>query len=430
MPKKAQFSPAQTTKNERETKLGQLLAAANKRYGPGLVERSENANTSYLLRRPTGVISIDIATAGGWPAGAPNVLVGPDGAGKDYLLWRTAAEVQRLYGEDFCMACYFTEFKPDKMYMKQLCGFQVAFSEIELEELDITRHAMNRPGLSAGELDYYRRQIGTFIPIFGLSADHGFDEVFNFVDANICQIVAVNSIGSMQTEAKEATDSFEDFAQQRNEATLLSKAMPKFSMYLNRGSREPAEDEKKAKGGAKEKNGAKEKARVNETTLLLVNQVRSTDAAARPMKGRPIQDKDRYKTAANAWSLKHHKAIELFLHNGPRIYDEGVKPPLILGRKKQWELTKGKLGTHEGIKGEFDYFFGFGADVLGDLLNTAIGLGVVAQDGTWIKYNEDGFKLMAQGGARALEILRKTPELVDHLRTRCFQESEILCRHV
>jgi RecA/RadA recombinase len=394
---------------DRNAKIDRIITDSAKEHGEGCVVRAEHTFASYTLRRPTGILSLDIAMAGGWPAAAPNVLVGPDGVGKDYLLWRTMAETQRLYGDDFCGACYFTEFKPDKLYMKDYCGLQIAFSEDELADLDLARHAAGSDPLSAADLDHYRRQIGTFIPVYGISADHGFDKVFDFVETNYFQIVAVNSIGSLQTEAKEKTGSFEEFAQQRNEAMLLSKAMPKFSMYLNRRD---------------------EFSRPNETTLILVNQVRSKDAAAKPfMKGRVPQDKDNYKTASNAHALKHHKAIELFMHNGARIIEEDTTPAVILGRKKTWELTKGKLGTHEGIKGEFSYFFGEGADVYGDLLNTAVALGVIDQAGSWYSFDSADHKFKVNSQAKAQAVLRKEPEMVSEIRTLCFRTSGTMCRH-
>lgn len=408
-PDKGEPIPMPSAK-DREAKINHIIAGAAKAHGEGCVMRAEHSFASYTLRRPTGIISLDIAMAGGWPAAAPNVLVGPDGVGKDYLLWRTMAETQRIYGNDFCAACYFTEFKPDKLYMKDYCGLQIAFSEDELADLDLARRAAGGEPLSNEDLDHYRRQLGTFIPIYGISADHGFDKVFDFVETNYFQIIAVNSIGSLQTEAKEKTESFEEFAQQRNEAMLLSKVMPKFSMYLNR--RDPF-------------------SRPNETTLILVNQVRSKDAAAKSfMKGRVPQDKDNYKTASNAHALKHHKAIELFMHNGARIYEENATPPHILGRKKTWELTKGKLGTHEGIRGEFSYFFGEGADVYGDLLNTAVALGVIDQGGSWFSYSDDpAYEFKVNSTAKAQEHLRKHPELVDHIRTQCFRVAGTVCRH-
>lgn len=395
------------TAEDRAKAIDRVVSEAAGLYGPGRVELSENTHASYLLRRPTGILSLDLALAGGFPAAAPSVLVGPEGVGKDYLLWRTAAETQRIYGEDFLMACYFTEFKPDKLYMKNMCGFQIAFSETEIEELDRARRDKGQRSLSAQEVDHYRHKIGDFIAIYGVSADHGFDQLFELIRTNFCQLVAVNSIGFMQTEAKEATDSYEEFPQQRNEAMLLSKALPQYAMYLNQ----------------KDQWG-----RPNETSLILVNQVRSKDNAQRPMKGRMPQEKDGYKTAANAWALKHGKAIELFLHQGPRIVDKTSDPPLALGRKKQWELTKGKLGTHEGIRGEFDYFFGYGADLEGDLLNVAIGMGLIEQSGAWYTYSNGSFQLKAQGIHNASDILRNDTDLVQHLREQCLITAEISCR--
>lgn len=403
----AEFDPKKVAA-ARQASLDKIITEAAKKHGPGCVERAENTNCSYLLRRPTGLISLDIAMAGGWPAAAPSVLVGPDGAGKDYMLWRTAAESQRLYGQDFCMACYFTEFKPDKLYMKDRCGFQIAFSEDEIEELDRARVSNGKPSLNAQAIDHYRHQIGNFLPIFGLSADHGFDLVFDFLEQNYCQIVAVNSIGFLQTEAKEDTDSFEEFAQQRNEATLLNKALPKFAMYMNR----------------KSVNG-----RPNETSLILVNQVRSKDAAGARPPGRVAQEKDSYKTAANAWALKHGKAIELFLHNGKKIWDLESKPPYALGRIKEWEITKGKLGTHEGIRGEFNYFYGEGADIIGDLADLCLSLGII-EGSSWYSYDSDGFKFKTQGMPRLLEVIRHDIELQQHLRMRCYQETGTICRHL
>jgi RecA/RadA recombinase len=412
MPKKAAKSkPAREASlaigmslDERRARIEKLLAASEKTYGPGCVQVASKTNMSYLLRRPTGIMSLDLALAGGFPASAPSVIVGPDGAGKDYLLWRTAAETQRIYGEDFCMAVYFTEFRPDKRYMKDYCGLQIAFSEEELLELDQARQSKKLPGLTADELDHYRNQVGEFISIVGISADQGFDQIFEFLDANTCQIVAVNSIGFLQTEAKESVDSFEEFAQRSSEATLLSKALPKFAMYLNRGS--------------------------NETSLMLLNQVRSNDTPKRAMPGRPVLDRDQYKTAANAWALKHGKAIELMLHNGAKVYDGDPKNGVVLGRKKQWELTKGKLGTHEGIKGEFNYFYGEGADIAGDLIATAVSLNVIEMSGSWLTFPDKKFGFRCQGEPKAVALLNKPDngELVNALRDACFQAADVTFR--
>ena len=71
------------TAAERNAAINGIIDRAAELHGPGCVERAEKTHSSYLLRRPTGITSLDIAMAGGWPAAAPSVLVGPDGAGKD-----------------------------------------------------------------------------------------------------------------------------------------------------------------------------------------------------------------------------------------------------------------------------------------------------------------------------------------------------------
>ena len=88
-----------------------VMSTVNDTLGIQAVQMASELTSSYVLRRLTGVPRLDIALAGGWPAGAVSVLCGPEGAGKDFLLWRTAARCQAIYGEDFSMAIMLTEFK-------------------------------------------------------------------------------------------------------------------------------------------------------------------------------------------------------------------------------------------------------------------------------------------------------------------------------
>lgn len=389
---------------EKKARLSAVTAKLNKGFGRTVIQQAGDMSCSYLLRRPTGILSLDIALGGGIPASAPVVIVGPDGAGKDYMLWRIAAETQKIYGDDFAMAVYFTEFLPDKKYMKDKCGLKIAMSEAELDEEDAARQASGLPALTEEERAHYREQVGSIYIISGVTAEHGFDAVMDYVESNSCQIVAVNSIGFLQTEAKEDQESFTDFAQQRNEAILLSKFAPKLSMYLNRGF----VDER------------------NETSIILINQVRSKDNQGPRMPGRPVQDRDKYRPAAEAHAMKHGKAIELMIHNGKKHYDESIGQ--IVGREKNWEITKGKLGTHEGIRGTFDYFYDFGADTLGDLVKTCKALGVL-EGTTWLSYDDKEFGFKANGEDRARQHIQDTPGLVEKLRSACLTAAKVVCRY-
>lgn len=366
--------------------------------GPVLVTAS-HANCSYTLRRPTGVLSLDIALGGGFPASAPSVIVGPEGVGKDYLLWKTAGEVQRLYGDEFAMAVYFTEFMPDKGQMR-MAGLQVGYSDTEIEDLRALRASQGRPELTAEEVKELKAQTGNIALIAGVPAEEGFDILADILASGTCQIIAVNSIGFLQTAAKEATDSFADFAQQRNEAMLLTKVAPKFAMLLNNISVR------------------------NETSVLLINQVRAKDGAVN-VRGRAATDRDRYKAAAQSMALRHGLAIEVSLYRGSPIYYEATKE--YLGRDVKWELTKGKLGTHDGLRGEYTYLYADGIDSASDVLATAERLGLIKRSGSWFEYPSLGIKTQGSEGFRFK--LRNDPELMERIRGECLNASKINYRY-
>lgn len=366
--------------------------------GPVLVTAS-HANCSYTLRRPTGVLSLDIGLGGGFPASAPSVIVGPEGVGKDYLLWKTAGEVQRLYGDDFAMAVYFTEFMPDKGQMR-MAGLQVGYSDAEVEDLVLLRASQGRPALTAAEIAGLKHQVGDIALIAGVPAEEGFDILNDILASGTCQIIAVNSIGFLQTAAKEATDSFADFAQQRNEAMLLTKVAPKFAMLLNNLSVR------------------------NETSVLLINQVRAKDGAVN-VRGRVAGDRDRYKAAAQSMALRHGLAIEVSLYRGSAIYDEGAKE--YLGRDVKWETTKGKLGTHDGIRGEYTYLYDGGIDAASDVIAVAEKLGLIKRNGSWFEYPTLGIKTQGSEGLRYK--LRNDPELSARIRNECLVASKVDFRY-
>lgn len=409
--KPAGFRPSPSTESK-ESKLARLdvvTANINKKAGYAAVKEAHETEALYTLRRPTGITSLDIALAGGFPASAPSVIVGPDGAGKDFLLWTIAAQTQEIYGKDFAMACYFTEFLPDKKYMKDKCGLKIGMSEKELDEEDHARAQAGRPLMTAEERAHYAEQVGRFYVIAGVTAEEGFDSILDYIKSNACQIVAVNSIGFLQTEAKDEQETFKDFAQRSSEAILISKFLPNLAMTLNR---DVSLHER------------------NETTVLLINQVRANDAPPRTVPGRPQLDKDKYKPASAAWSLKHGKAIELTIHNGGVHFDEDTKK--VVGRAKNWEITKGKLGTHENIRGSFDYFYDEGVDLISDLIECCKVLGIFEVAGSWISYTSPDKKYVipnTNGDTRMRRELLNSMEFYEHLRARCFDAAGVVYRH-
>lgn len=387
----------------RKKRLEDLITSCNAKHADGrgapVIMRASDANCSYLLRRPTGVIDLDIALGGGFPASAVSIIVGPEGVGKDHLLWKTCGKTQEIYGDEFAMAVYFTEFKPDKAQMRH-AGLRIAYSEAEIAEFAAQRAELGQPPYTDEELAELRDQVGQIAIVAGVDAETGFDILGEFLESNTCQIIAVNSIGFLQTTAKEEKDSFKEFAQRSSEAILLTKVTPRFAMMMNRlGSS-------------------------NETAIILINQVRGADAK-RTMPGRQVQEKDKYQPAVKVHSMRHGMAIELSLHKGsPVLYDERSKEAG--GREIYYELTKGKLGTHDGIKGKYTFLFSNGIQRAESLFAACLRYEVFEVSGSYYTFSHPtlGFR-SANGQERVRYMIMNVDGLAEALEEACFKAAGV-----
>lgn len=396
------------TRKERLADMKKLISATNTGAGHMLVKMANHQSVSYLLRRPTGIPSLDLALAGGFPASSTSVIAGPDGAGKDYLVWRMVAEQQKLYGDEFAMVIYQTEFPLDKRFAREFCGVEIGFTDEELDEIDEALVDNGLEPFSEEKRKEYKRQVGDIYVIQGGSAEEAFDEILDYTAVGACQLIIVNSIGFLETEAKLAVDSLSDHPQQRSEASLLKRFCTSLSNILNRGL----------------DHGTTQ----NETTIILVDQVRAKDGAS--LAGRRfIQDRDKYRSASGAWALKHGKACEIILHKGRVIRNEKDKSAPPLGREINWEITKGKLGTHDLKRGSFYFLFEGGADVVTDLIGLCREYDVIETRGAWYYYETKDISVKANGEVAFRKKIEGDPVLADLLTNACLRAAQIAFRH-
>lgn len=399
--------------DDRAKKLSLLKVQADK-GGYHLVS-AEESDTSYYLRRPFGITSLDLKLKGGLPAGTPCVISGPDGAGKDLLLWMLCAEQQRLHGDDFAAMIYLTEFKMDKAFMKDICGFQVGFTDTEIQELNELREKTGLPPLTEEEEAHYKHQVGHVELIEPPNAEKGFNAVVDGLNLGIFHIIAVNSLGNLDTSAKQKAEDFEDFAQQASSATLLAKFMPRCKSALNAPLRD-------IDGHVMLDDN--DKPRRNETLLVFTDQVRSDREA--PTNTKDKRERTKYKSANGSWALRHDKAIELQIHMGAKIRENNAESKFsLVGTERDYEVVKGKFGVHEGIRGSFPVINGIGVDRALDLLRVALDCGVIQRAGAYYSY--DGQRV--QGEANAVKWLRDDLTFFE-VRDSCFEAHEILYRHV
>ena len=101
--------------------------AINKGMKYSRMADTEDVSNTYLLRRPSGIMQLDVDTGGGLPAGGINYISGPDGSGKTWLLYNYFATHQRLYGEEASICYVPVEFLPDYKFMR-LCGCIIALT--------------------------------------------------------------------------------------------------------------------------------------------------------------------------------------------------------------------------------------------------------------------------------------------------------------
>lgn len=78
MPKKSEDNKADMSSSERKQMVKALINKINREAKSVVVRIAEEAPSTYYLRRPCGVMQLDIDTGGGLPAGAFSTIAGPD----------------------------------------------------------------------------------------------------------------------------------------------------------------------------------------------------------------------------------------------------------------------------------------------------------------------------------------------------------------
>jgi len=361
--------------SERRKKLENVVEDINRKI-PGAISFAEDTDGSFILRRPTGILSLDNALRGGFPKGIIEIIGEPN-IGKTALVCKTAVEVQNNYKENSCIGIIAIE-KFDKKFWKDL-GLKIAFSD---EEIKYMEEGLGRK-LTETEYSQYKEQVGEIVISPALTVEDALEVCLGMVKSKLFQLIIVDSIGAVVTDAQ-------------NEKTL---------------------DEKTYGGIAGPMGTFVNKVNLlNEnTTILIVNQLRDNLKMKNPYD-------DPYKEAGG-WALKHAKLVSLRMTRGEQIKKKVQTNDLIIGRYVNWVIKKGKGGTPEGSKGSYPFYKGkygytLGIDTVQDIILTGVEYDVIEKAGAWFSF--DGEKL-GQGLEEATENLRKTPKKVEEIVSKVWE---------
>jgi len=330
--------------------------------GAAKISNMSEVSAPFLTRLPTGILSLDLALKGGFPAGSMHQLFGPDGAGKDFLSNLIIAQIQKDYGEKANIAWMSFGYKPDIPFM-EMCGIDTEVGNLMFIDIG-SEEALEQPAESL------------------LTA------MLDLIRSNKFQLMVINELGSGETKDNVKKGLHED-AKIATWASLMATFCQKFYSAM----RTPDEDNNP-----------------NKTCVLMINPVRA-NIDARSAKYFPYSQ-------GGGYALKHAKAVDLHLRVGSTVKTGGVK----VGKEIKWKISKGKHGISEGAEGGYVFMFNQGVDLLQDLVNTAKSLGLIKNSGP-VYYVLDHEEKIKGGVNGVIEFLKKFPVICEEVREAVLKEA-------
>lgn len=380
--------------------------------GKAQVRLASELHSAYTLRRPSGILGLDIGLGGGFHAGGGIQIFGQESVGKTHLAYRVGAQVQKNYGDEAAILIYSTEIKPDKGFARQ-AGLCVGYTDSEIKEYEIIREAQGSPPFTKEEKLDLKKQIGDVVVSVAETADVGLATVLDALEMGGFHLIIIESLGALLTKAQEERDVGD--MKVGGTAGLITdfqnKMYPYFMMEREDGS-------------------------TTETTIIGINQARARIGYV----GRGSNTKP----AADAYAWKHGQLASIELSRGADIRSEAQGP--VIGKDIKWKLVKGKAGTHDGKRGAFRYFhiqrsepvlwsdveqfWLGGVDVNTEAVETGRDLGLIEVAGAWLSWKEGGDTIIrAQGAENFAQELIKDPELVTKFLDACIKKSNLLVRY-
>jgi RecA/RadA recombinase len=339
---------------------------------PGVrVESAADAHNPYTVRRPTGIIDLDLGTGGGLPAGGGTEISGAENAGKNMLCNLVMAENQRIHGQDSAVAIIGIEYDWDKKFARDL-GMTVPYSDSELRMLEQEAGYEYSDEVRA-EL---KSEVGEIRMVSAATAEEALETMYKIIASDLYQIVVLDSIASLLT----ADESEASLVDQKMYGMGIPRIMARFFRKLTRAYHE------------------RPRGRPNLTTFIGTNQLMDkVGGFQRP--GMPTPTKEK-----GGWAVRHGKLLNITLKKGAWIKEGTTKA----GHEVNWKIGKGKAGCSDGAAGSFKFHTtdeNFGPDRLAVMYRVALAAGIIQKAGAYYSVPTLGIE-RTQGKARTLDKIR------------------------
>ena len=380
---------------DRRSEIMQHVQAINAQFrGKAVLREGSDIVNVFVLRRPTGIVNLDLKIGGGLPAGGLTQIIGRYSAGKSYLANRVMAVAQETYGHDFAAAVNMTEQRYDKSFAKGKCGLRVAYSEDEIEVFARINREYGKPDFTPEYLAWLRDGVGTFVEGVAGTAEEILEVACQQIEQNLYHVILIDSFGALLTAAEAEHEEGLAGKHRGGAAMVVTQFMHRLHAALN----------------LPDKYG-----RPNTTTVIGINQYRDNVNAGQY--GNPMK-------VAGGNSLAHGKLLDIHVEQGAKIRAKvGSVDNVIIGKEINWEILKQKAGGHDGHKGSYSFYFGehghgFGIDTYTDLLVAGLQMSVIDQAGAWFSYQGER---LGQGKDNVAITLYQNPDLLQRIRKDIFK---------
>lgn len=386
-----------------------VAGSINTHYKKRVIAPASEVPNVYYLRRPSGIMQLDIDTAGGLPSALVHCITGPDSGGKTLLTYRYMAQQQKFYGKDSWLCLSPVEHPLDHFRLNRN-GVRVAIPKLRIEQEMETRKKLHRPPFTKEQIAGFNFQIGTFDVLHGESQEDTFQAILDMITK--CKkygmypnIIAIDSITAMSPKDMIGKD-MDEAAKQAAHATNVTNFFSKYFPLVTQLDSSPAD-----------------------TTFIVTQQVRANKekSAAPSFMQKFLPD---FKVAG-AHALKHGKCFDIMITSGKKEKEEGGAeggPRDVVKRMMKWELTKAKAGAHEGVFGEVQLDFS-AEEIVDDystILVAGIRYGVLREAGKTLEWPDKKIKMSRK---ELTEKMKGDVEFEYAIRQAILEANDISCAY-